>query len=210
MAAFDQSPAAAAGVSWTFANSMSVGAGVSRAIGSRGETSGLGALVRLGYRPARRPSRPAPTLLPPSRPVAPTTPAGAIAPPPAAPLGGGAGAAPGAVALQDVQFELDRATLLPQALRVLDAAAAALLSDPALRLRIEGHTCEFGTNEYNVALGQRRAHAVRDYLVSRGVGAERLETLSLGEERPKHDLRTEATRALNRRAELHPLTTPMR
>lgn len=109
--------------------------------------------------------------------------------------------------LEDVQFQLDRATLLPQALRVLDAAAAALLSDPALRLRIEGHTCEFGTNEYNVALGQRRAHAVRDYLVSRGVGAERLETLSLGEERPKHDLRTEATRARNRRAELHPVTT---
>jgi peptidoglycan-associated lipoprotein len=210
VSAFDQSPAAAAGVSWTFANSMSVGAGVSRAIGSRGETSGLGALVRLGYRPALRPSRPAPTLLPPSRPVSATTPAGGIAPPPAAPLNAGAGIAPGAVVLEDVQFQLDRATLLPQALRVLDAAAAALLSDPALRLRIEGHTCEFGTNEYNVALGQRRAHAVRDYLVSRGVGAERLETLSLGEERPKHDLRTEATRALNRRAELHPVTTTTR
>ncbi len=54
-------------------------------------------------------------------------------------------------------------------------------------MEIEGHTCNIGTAEYNLALGDRRANAVRDYLVSRGVTADRLRTVSYGEERPKYD-----------------------
>jgi outer membrane protein OmpA-like peptidoglycan-associated protein len=75
-------------------------------------------------------------------------------------------------------------------------------ANATLRLEIEGHTCNIGTAEYNLALGERRAQAVRDYLVSRGIDAERLRTVSYGEERPKHDNAREETRRLNRRAAL--------
>jgi outer membrane protein OmpA-like peptidoglycan-associated protein len=74
--------------------------------------------------------------------------------------------------------------------------------DATLRLTIEGHTCNIGTAEYNLALGNRRAVSVREYLVSRGVSAERLNTVSYGEERPKYDNAREETRRLNRRAAL--------
>jgi OmpA-OmpF porin, OOP family len=71
-----------------------------------------------------------------------------------------------------------------------------------LQLQIEGHTCNIGTPEYNLALGERRAVSVRDYLVSRGIAANRLSTVSYGEERPRHDNGREETRRLNRRAAL--------
>ena len=67
-------------------------------------------------------------------------------------------------------------------------------------IEIEGHTCNIGTAEYNLALGERRSNAVRDYLTGRGIGANRLRTVSYGEERPKHDNAREETRRLNRRA----------
>jgi outer membrane protein OmpA-like peptidoglycan-associated protein len=101
---------------------------------------------------------------------------------------------------EDVHFDFDRYTLRPDATRVLDEAIAALKQDAALRLEVEGHTCNIGTAEYNIALGDRRAAAVRDYLSSRGIGADRLRTVSYGEERPKHDNSREETRRLNRRA----------
>ena len=77
-----------------------------------------------------------------------------------------------------------------------------LAANPDKQLIIEGHTCSIGTAEYNLALGERRAAAVREYLTSRGVGAARLETRSYGEERPKYDNAREETRRLNRRAAL--------
>ena len=79
---------------------------------------------------------------------------------------------------------------------------ARLRETPTLRVEIEGHTCNIGTAEYNLALGDRRANAVKDYLVSRGVSADRLRTVSYGEERPKYDNAREETRRLNRRAAL--------
>ena len=85
---------------------------------------------------------------------------------------------------------------------MLDEAVTALRDDPTLRVNIEGHTCNIGTAEYNLALGDRRANAVKDYLVSRGVTADRLQTVSYGEERPKYDNAREETRRLNRRAAL--------
>ncbi len=103
---------------------------------------------------------------------------------------------------EDVYFDFDRYSLRPEATRVLDEAIAAMRATPTLRLEIEGHTCNIGTAEYNLALGDRRATAVRDYLSSRGVGAERLHTVSYGEERPKYDNAREETRRLNRRAAL--------
>jgi peptidoglycan-associated lipoprotein len=103
---------------------------------------------------------------------------------------------------EDVHFDFDRYSLRPEAVRILDEAIRAMRDDAALKLEIEGHTCSIGTAEYNLALGERRATAVRDYLSSRGVGADRLTTVSYGEERPKHDNAREETRRLNRRAQL--------
>jgi outer membrane protein OmpA-like peptidoglycan-associated protein len=106
------------------------------------------------------------------------------------------------IVFEDVHFDFDRYSLRPEATRALDEAVKALQADPGLRLEIEGHTCNIGTAEYNLALGERRANAVRDYLTSRGIGADRLRTVSYGEERPKHDNAREETRRLNRRAAL--------
>jgi outer membrane protein OmpA-like peptidoglycan-associated protein len=106
------------------------------------------------------------------------------------------------VVFEDVHFDFDRYTLRPEATRALDEAVAALQKNTNLRVEIEGHTCNIGTAEYNLALGERRANAVRDYLAGRGIGADRLTTVSYGEERPKHDTAREETRRLNRRAAL--------
>ena len=103
---------------------------------------------------------------------------------------------------EDVYFDFDRYSLRPEATRVLDEAIAALRENATLRVEVEGHTCNIGTAEYNLALGDRRANAVKDYLVSRGVTADRLRTVSYGEEKPKYDNSREETRRLNRRAAL--------
>jgi outer membrane protein OmpA-like peptidoglycan-associated protein len=103
---------------------------------------------------------------------------------------------------EDVYFDFDRSTLRPEALRLLDDAIAKLQANPDKRIVIEGHTCSIGTAEYNLALGSRRAGSVRDYLLSRGIAAGRMETRSYGEERPKFDNAREETRRLNRRAAL--------
>ena len=85
---------------------------------------------------------------------------------------------------------------------MLDEAIKAMADNPELKIEIEGHTCNIGTAEYNLALGERRARAVFDYLTSRGVAADKLKTVSYGEERPKYDNAREETRRLNRRAAL--------
>ena len=103
---------------------------------------------------------------------------------------------------EDVHFDFDRYSLRPEATRALDEAIKTLQANAELRLEIEGHTCNIGTAEYNLALGERRAAAVREYLAGRGIGADRLRTVSYGEERPKHDNSREETRRLNRRAAL--------
>ena len=86
---------------------------------------------------------------------------------------------------EDVYFDFDRSTLRPEALRLLDDAVTKLQANPGKNIVIEGHTCSIGTAEYNLALGERRARAVVDYLSSRGVSSSRLEIRSYGEERPK-------------------------
>jgi outer membrane protein OmpA-like peptidoglycan-associated protein len=103
---------------------------------------------------------------------------------------------------EDVHFDFDRYSLRPEATRALDEAIKTLQENSDLRLEIEGHTCNIGTAEYNLALGERRAAAVREYLAGRGIGENRLSAVSYGEERPKHDNAREETRRLNRRAAL--------
>ena len=105
-------------------------------------------------------------------------------------------------ALSDIQFDLNRDELRPDAMTILAIALKALNDVPTRRLHIEGHASDDGTAEYNMALGERRAIAVRDYLVGRGIDASRITIVSYGEERPKYDTGQEATRRLNRRAAL--------
>jgi outer membrane protein OmpA-like peptidoglycan-associated protein len=103
---------------------------------------------------------------------------------------------------EDVHFDFDRYSLRPEATRALDEVVRTLRDNAGVRIEIEGHTCNIGTAEYNLALGDRRAQAVREYLVSWGIAADRLGAVSYGEERPKHDNAREETRRLNRRAAL--------
>ncbi len=105
--------------------------------------------------------------------------------------GAGAGAAtPGstqdfAVNVGDrVYFESDSTDLTPQAVATLDKQAMWLQRYPRYTFLIEGHADERGTREYNIALGARRAQAVRDYLASRGIAPNRMRTISYGKERP--------------------------
>ena len=102
----------------------------------------------------------------------------------------------------DVHFEFDRSNLRSAATRILDDVFDAMRENLDLNIRIEGHTCNIGTAEYNVGLGDRRASSVRDYLIGRGISESRLSTVSFGEERPAHDNSQETTRRLNRRAVL--------
>lgn len=88
------------------------------------------------------------------------------------------------LALEPVYFELDSTTLRPEFRDTLTQLADALRMRPQARVNITGHACEQGTTEYNLALGQRRASVVRDYLRRLGVEPARLSTLSYGEERP--------------------------
>jgi OOP family OmpA-OmpF porin len=106
------------------------------------------------------------------------------------------------IMFEDVHFDFDRFNLRPDALKILDEAVARLQSNPGLNVTIEGHCDSIGTAEYNLALGERRSNSVRDYLVSRGIAANRLRTVSYGEERPIADNNTAAGRAMNRRAHL--------
>ena len=99
-----------------------------------------------------------------------------------------------------VFFELDSYSLDAQSRATLDAQAAWLERNAGVRVTIEGHADERGTREYNLALGDRRANAARDYLQSRGVAASRMQTISWGKERPAVDGHDEASWAQNRRA----------
>ncbi|MCA9569672.1 MAG: OmpA family protein [Myxococcales bacterium] len=97
-------------------------------------------------------------------------------------------------------FELDAAGLSTSARSALDAALPCLQRQSQIRL--EGHADERGTTDYNLALGQRRALAVQDYLVSRGIPPHRLPVVSYGEERPADASHDEAAWAKNRRVEM--------
>jgi peptidoglycan-associated lipoprotein len=99
-----------------------------------------------------------------------------------------------------VLFAVDQSTLDAQAQATLDGQAQWLLTNTEYAVLIEGHADEQGTREYNIALGARRAAAVRDYLVSRGVPAGRLNTISFGKERPLEICSDESCYRQNRRA----------
>ncbi|WP_260483302.1 peptidoglycan-associated lipoprotein Pal [Sphingomicrobium flavum] len=99
-----------------------------------------------------------------------------------------------------VYFSTDEHLLDEPAKATLAAQAQWMMANPTVRASIEGHADERGTREYNLALGERRANAARDYLVSQGVPATRLTTLSWGKERPVAVGSSEQAWAQNRRA----------
>jgi peptidoglycan-associated lipoprotein len=100
-----------------------------------------------------------------------------------------------------VYFDYDKDEIRDDAKATLDTKAAIMAANAALRLRIAGHTDDRGSDEYNLALGQRRAAAVQRYLVARGVDASRFETVSFGKERPAAQGENDTAWAQNRRAE---------
>ncbi|HSS47922.1 MAG TPA: peptidoglycan-associated lipoprotein Pal [Thermoanaerobaculia bacterium] len=102
----------------------------------------------------------------------------------------------------DVYFDYDESTLSDDTRQKLSRNADLLKSQPQFSVTIEGHADSRGTNEYNLALGERRANAVRDYLSSLGVGATRMRTISYGEERPVCTEEAESCWSQNRRAHM--------
>jgi peptidoglycan-associated lipoprotein len=100
-----------------------------------------------------------------------------------------------------VHFDYDQSDVRPDARAALDAKIPILQANPNVAIRIAGHTDERGSDEYNLALGQRRAAAAKRYLVERGIAESRIETISYGEERPVAQGSDEDAWAQNRRAE---------
>jgi len=102
--------------------------------------------------------------------------------------------------LADIRFELDSAALTDEARATLEKHALWLQGRRDARVTVEGHCDERGTVDYNLALGEQRARAAREYLVSLGIAAERLRVVSFGKERPLDPGHDEAAWARNRRA----------
>jgi peptidoglycan-associated lipoprotein len=99
-----------------------------------------------------------------------------------------------------VLFPVDQHTLTSEAQSVLAGQAQWLASNPSYAVIIEGHADEQGTREYNLSLGARRAASVQNYLISQGVSANRMRTISYGKEKPIEVCSTEACYSKNRRA----------
>ncbi|PYP14398.1 MAG: peptidoglycan-associated lipoprotein Pal [Gemmatimonadetes bacterium] len=100
-----------------------------------------------------------------------------------------------------IHFDLDKSNIRGDDMGALDQKVAILQANPDLRIRVGGHCDERGSDEYNLALGNRRAQAAKQYLVSHGIDAGRIETQSWGEERPLVDGHDESAWSQNRRDE---------
>jgi peptidoglycan-associated lipoprotein len=150
---------------------------------------------------------PAPAPAPPPVVVAPppAPPPAAPAPPPPAPVTAAPAPAPPKEfrphdAIKPIYFDFDQAMIRPGDAKILDANAAWLRDNSNYLLLIEGHCDERGTNEYNLALGDRRAKAAMNYLMAQGVKVDRMSMISYGEERPTCNESNEGCWAKNRRA----------
>ncbi|MBI3122473.1 MAG: peptidoglycan-associated lipoprotein Pal [candidate division NC10 bacterium] len=136
----------------------------------------------VGPAAATAPSAPAaPTPRAGETPVTRATPPAETAVRPAAPA---AAAVPAASPLKDVFFDFDKSNIRDDQKAALNDNVAWLKANSGVKLTVEGHCDERGTAEYNLGLGERRAKAVKDYLVAAGIAADRLATISYGKERP--------------------------
>ena len=100
--------------------------------------------------------------------------------------------------LQDVFFEFDQWLIQPESRKLLEADAQWLAAHPQAKIQIEGHADERGTEEYNLALGERRAKSAMNFLVANGIEASRITTISYGKERPGCTEKNEACWSRNR------------
>lgn len=107
--------------------------------------------------------------------------------------------------LEGVNFDTAKADLTPGAIEVLDRVAVSLAAYPEIRVEVAGHTDSKGSRAYNVRLSQKRAEAVRDYLVGKGIAADRMVAKGYGPDKPIATNDTEEGRAQNRRTELNKL-----
>ncbi|RKZ33878.1 peptidoglycan-associated lipoprotein Pal [bacterium] len=105
--------------------------------------------------------------------------------------------------LKNVYFEFDKYRLTAEAKAILNDNAKQLMDSPTIRVRLEGHCDERGTNAYNLSLGEKRANAVKNFLIQYGIGANRIETISYGEERPVCTEHNENCWWRNRRVEFN-------
>jgi peptidoglycan-associated lipoprotein len=105
------------------------------------------------------------------------------------------------IELGAIYFDYDKYNLSGKALSTLSENAEMLMNDPNMNVVIEGHCDERGTDEYNLALGEKRAQAARDFLVNFGIAKSRISVISFGEERPVDPGHNEEAWAKNRRAE---------
>jgi peptidoglycan-associated lipoprotein len=103
--------------------------------------------------------------------------------------------------LNTIYFNYDKADLQPSSIEVLKKIGAWLSKNPEKKIRIEGHCDERGTDEYNIALGERRALAAKNYLSTMGISMQNITTLSFGEEKPAVPGHTEDAWSQNRRDE---------
>ena len=108
-------------------------------------------------------------------------------------------------AIKGINFATGSAKILSPSFKILDQAVAVLKEFQELRMRIEGHTDDVGEAEMNKKLSQARAESVRDYLVGKGIAADRFEAVGYGEDKPVADNKTSKGRAQNRRTEFTPL-----
>jgi len=109
---------------------------------------------------------------------------------------------PPPLVLEGVQFDNDKATLRPEAFAILDKTAVSLKDWGDVNIEVGGHTDSRADDDYNLKLSQRRAETVRDYLISKGIAADRLTAKGYGETKPIADNETEEGRFKNRRVEL--------
>jgi peptidoglycan-associated lipoprotein len=100
---------------------------------------------------------------------------------------------------EDIHFDFDKYVLTPQAMMILDDKAAYLREHAGVRVLVEGHADDRGSNEYNLALGDRRANSAKNYLVKSGVAESRITTISYGEEQPLCMQQSESCWYRNRR-----------
>jgi len=119
----------------------------------------------------------------------------------ARPAEAGAAATAAAFELANIHFDFDKSTLRPEDRKILKGHAEWLMKNKDVNIIVEGHCDERGTTEYNLALGERRATETKKYLVELGVAADRIKTISYGEERPLDPGHNEAAWAKNRRAQ---------
>ena len=103
---------------------------------------------------------------------------------------------------QVIYFAYDQSTIEPEYFEILDAHSELLASNPNLTIRLEGHADERGSREYNVALSERRAQAVKQFMDLKGVGSEQSQTVAYGEELPVDSGHNEAAWSKNRRVEI--------